>query len=292
MSWEFEQIAGPFTLTEGPAWDGEGLLFTDIDASRIMRFDPASGECDIFREHTNRANGLMFDRHGRLHACEQDAGRIVRYEKNGASTVLADSYYGARFNSPNDLAIDSEGRVWFTDPRYGDPSGLELGHMSVYRLDPGAAGAWTVERVVFNAARPNGILLSADEDTLYVSEAGFLPGEKRELRSYPIRDDGSLGQDSVLHNFAPHRGIDGMCLDSNGNLIATAGEDCGGPGSMIYVFEPDGRIVETHPVPVIKPTNCTFGGPDLETLFVTSIEGLLLRTETGRQGRLNFPVSS
>ena len=292
MSWEFEQIAGPFTLTEGPAWDGEGLLFTDIDASRIMRFDPASGECDVFREHTNRANGLMFDRHGRLHACEQDAGRIVRYEKNGAVTVLADSYHGARFNSPNDLAIDSEGRVWFTDPRYGDPSGLELGHMSVYRLDPGAAGLWTVERVVFNTTRPNGILLSADEDVLYVSQAGFLPGEKRELRSYPIRDGGSLGQDSVLHNFAPYRGIDGMCLDTKGNLIATAGEDSGGPGSMIYVFEPDGRIVETHPVPVSKPTNCTFGGPNLKTLFVTSIEGFLLRTETGLQGRLNIPVSS
>ena len=83
-----------------------------------------------------------------------------------------------------------------------------------------------------------------------------------------------------------------MCLDIDGNLIATAGEDSGGPGSMIYVFEPDGRIVETHPVPVDKPTNCAFGGPDLETLFVTSIKGYLLRVETGRQGCLNFPVLS
>ncbi len=292
MSWEFEEIAGPFTLTKGPAWDGEGLLFTDYDASRIMRFDPAAGRCEVFREHTNRANGLMFDRHGRLHACEEDAGRIVRYEKNGAVTVLADSYQGTTFNSPNDLAIDSKGRVWFTDPRYGDPSGLQLGHMSVYRLDPGAAGAWTVERVVFNTTRPNGILLSPDEDVLYVSQAGFLSAEKRELRGYPIRDDGSLGTDSVLHNFAPYRGIDGMCLDTHGNLIATAGADSGGPGSMIYVFEPDGRIVETHPVPVDRPTNCTFGGADFKTLFVTSMGGYLLRAETGRQGRLIFPVLS
>ena len=81
-----------------------------------------------------------------------------------------------------------------------------------------------------------------------------------------------------------------MCLDTHGNLIATAGADSGGAGSMIYVFEPDGRIVETHPVPVDRPTNCTFGGADFKTLFVTSMGGYLLRAETGRQGRLIFPV--
>ncbi len=291
MSWNFETIAGPFTLTEGPAWDGDGLLFTDIDASRIMRFDPASGECSVYRDQTNRANGLMFDRHGRLHAGEQETGRIVRYEKDGSVTVPADSYNGARFNSPNDLAIDSKGRLWFTDPRYGDQSGLQLPHMSVYRLDPGAAGVWAVERVVFNTTRPNGILLSADEGTLYVSQCGFQPGEKRELRAYPVREDGSLGMDAVLHNFAPHRGIDGMCLDVEGNIIATAGSRASGPGPMIYVFEPDGRIIETHPAPVDSPTNCTFGGPNLQTLFVTSIEGYLLRAETERTGRLDFPES-
>ena len=292
MSWEFENIGGPFTLTEGPAWDGDGLVFSDIEASRIMRFDVGSHECTSYREKTNRANGLMFDKHGRLYACEQDAGRIVRYEKNGAVTILADSYKGNRFNSPNDLAIDSSGTVWFTDPRYGDHSGMALSHMSVYRLETRAAGQWDVERVVFNTTRPNGVLLSMEEDVLYVSQAGFLHGEKRELRAYPIREDGSLGTDSVLHNFAPYRGVDGMCLDTDGNLIACAGEDSGGPGSMIYVFEADGRIVETHPVPFDKPTNCTFGGPELKTLFVTTIGGYLLRADTGRQGHLNFPVLS
>lgn len=289
MSWEFVPIGGPFTLTEGPAWDGEGLLFTDIDNSRIMRFDLESGECEVFQEETNRANGLMLDEHGRLYACEQNTGRIVRYEKNGAVTVLADSYEGRRLNSPNDLAIDSAGRVWFTDPRYGDQSGIELDHMSVYRLDSGAGGSWAIERVVFDTTRPNGILLSIDEDILFVSQAGFSPGEKRELRGYPIREDGSLGLHTVLHNFAPYRGIDGMCLDTKGNLIATAGDDSGGPGPMIYVFEPDGRIVETHPVPVDGPTNCSFGGPDLTTLYVTTIGGYLLRADTNRQGRLHYP---
>lgn len=289
MSWKFEQLAGPFTLTEGPAWDGAGLLFTDIESSRIMRFDPDTAETAVFKQNTNRANGLTFDAHGRLYACEQEAHRIVRYEKNGAVTVLADAFEGRRLNSPNDLAVDAKGRIWFTDPRYGDPSGVQLEHMSVYRLDPGQAGAWIITRVTFDTTRPNGILVSADQQTLYVAQTGYLPSEKRELRAYPIREDGTLGLYRILHNFAPYRGVDGMCLDTDGNLIATAGQDSAGPGSMIYVFEPDGRIVETHPVPADSPTNCTFGGQDLKTLYVTTAAGFLFRAATDRQGLLNFP---
>ena len=290
MSWKFEHVAGPFTLTEGPAWDGTGLLFTDIENSRVLRYDPSSGECSTFRDGTNRANGLMFDPAGRLHACEQSSGRIVIYQQDGGVEVLAGAYGGKRLNSPNDLAIDRLGRIWFTDPRYGDQSGRELDHQSVYRLDPLADGSWGIERVAFDMTRPNGILVSPDQETLYVSQAGFLPQEKRELRAYPIRADGSLGNHAVLHNFFPYRGIDGMCLDVEGNIIATAGQDEAGPGSMIYVFAPNGRILETHPFPANRPTNCTFGGALLTTLYVTSIEGHLHRAETGRKGLLHFPA--
>lgn len=290
MSWQFEILVEPIGLTEGPAWDGSGLLFTNIPNSRIMRYDPHSGALSVFRTGTNQANGLMFDRDGRLYACEGGGRRIVRYEAGGGVTVICDNYQGRRLNSPNDLAIDNQGRIWFTDPRYGDKrDDMELDHESVYRLDPQPDGSWQVTRMTYDTTAPNGLLLSPDNRTLYVAQSKYGEGEKRELRAYPILDDGSLGQYQVLHNFYPHRGIDGMCLDSEGNIVATAGWELSGPGGMIYVFAPNGRVLETHPVPANRPTNCTFGDDDLRTLYVTSIEGHLMRARTDRQGWLLYP---
>ena len=116
--------------------------------------------------------------------------------------------------------------------------------------------------------------------------------EKRELRAYPVNDDGALGEYGVLHDFGAHRGIDGMVLDTGGNIIATAGYQAGGPGPMIYVFSPRGQVIESHPVPTDRPTNCSFAGPDLSTLYVTTIDGYLYRAETDRQGRLLYPPAS
>ncbi len=286
MSWEFEVLAEPMGLTEGPAWDGSGLLFTNIPNSRVMRYDAAGGEISVIRTGTNNANGLMLDVSGQLYACEGGNGRrMVRYEKNGGVTVLCDNYQGKRLNSPNDLAIDSQGRIWFTDPRYGGyRDDMELDHESVFRIEQQADGTWMPTRMTFDTTSPNGLLLSPDERTLYVAESKYGEGQKRELRAYPILEDGTLGQYAVLHNFYPHRGIDGMCLDSDGNLIATAGWEESGPGGMIYVFAPNGRVLETHPLPCNRPTNCTFGGPELRDLYVTSIEGHLLRAHTDRRG--------
>ena len=290
MSWQFEILVEPIGLTEGPAWDGSGLLFTNIPNSRIMRYDPQSGALSVFRTGTNQANGLMFDRDGRLYACEGGGRRIVRYEAGGGVTVICDNYRGRRLNSPNDLAIDNQGRIWFTDPRYGDKrDDMELDHESVYRLDPQPDGSWQVTRMTYDTTAPNGLLLSPDNRTLYVAQSKYGEGEKRELRAYPILDDGALGEYQVLHNFYPHRGIDGMCLDSEGNIVATAGWELSGPGGMIYVFAPNGRVLETHPVPANRPTNCTFGDDDLRTVYVTSIEGHLMRARTDRQGWLLYP---
>lgn len=298
MSWNFELLVEPYGgVSEGPAWDGSGLLFTQIHACRIVRWDPATRACTVFRENTNYTNGLMFDRDGRLYACQGGGRAVVRYEPGGGVTVLADRYEGKRLNLPNDLAIDLEGRIWFTDPWYEGAAGpwsrdrslMELDHESVYRLDPQPDGSWSIHRVTFDTTRPNGILFSLDYRTLYVAQSGRLPEEKRELRAYPVRDDGTLGPCQVLHDFGEWRGIDGMCLDTEGYLIATAGTSEGGPGPMIYVFSPSGEILERHPVPCSKPTNCTFGDPDLKTLYVTSIEGHLFRARTERQGRLLYP---
>jgi gluconolactonase len=296
VSWSFEPVAGPFDFTEGPAWDGSGVLFTDIPNSRILRWDSASGECVVVRTGTNRANGLMFDRNGRLYACEGDGRRIVRYDDE-ETVVLADRFEGKRLNSPNDLAFDARGRLWFTDPRYGknaysgEEEDIELDHRSVFRLDPAEDGTWRIHRATFDTTSPNGILVSPDQNWLYVAQSRYGEGEKREFRAYPIAADGSLGEHKVLHNFYPHRGIDGMCLDVEGNIVACAGWRESGPGPMIYVFTPEGRVLETHPLPadIDMPTNCTWGGPDLSMLFVTA-GGYLFRVVTKRLGYLVYPV--
>lgn len=312
MSWQFELLLEPNGITEGPAWDGSGLLFTSISHSQILRYEAREpsgrGQISVFREGTNRANGLMFDKAGRLYACEggvpgQPGGRrIVRYEPDGDVTVICDHYLapeggagaqakvGKKFNSPNDLAIDNQGRIWFTDPRYGDDrSDMELDHESVFRADPQADGSWRVTRMTFDTTAPNGLLISPDQKTLYVAQSKYGDNQKRELRAYPILADDSLGEHTVLHNFYPGRGIDGMCLDTEGNIVATAGWEVSGAGPMIYVFTPKGRVLETHPIPDGRPTNCTFGDADLRTLYVTTIQGHLYRARTERQGLLHYP---
>lgn len=137
---------------------------------------------------------------------------------------------------------------------------------------------------------PNGVLLSLDEHTLYVSVCDYGEDRLRELRAYPINDDGSLGRYTVLHQFGKdyrgtHRAVYGMCIDAEGNIIACAGWAKSGPGSLIYVFAPSGRVIETHALPADHPANCTFGDADLQSLYVTTRAGHLLRARTERQGR-------
>lgn len=300
MTWQFALVAGPFGgVAEGPAWDGSGLLFTHIPASVIYRHDPSTGATLPYRGGSNCANGLMFDAQGRLYACEGGARRVVRYDSEGP-VVLADGFRDRKLNIPNDLAIDPEGRVWFSDPFYAGAGGSwsddrslkELDHESVYRLDPLADGDWRIERVTFDTSRPNGLLFSLDHRTLYVAQTGGEPeaSNQQQLRAYPVNADGTLGEGQVLHDFGQNSGIDGMVLDTEGNIVATAGWREGGPGPSIYVFSSSGEIVERHPLPFDQPTNCTFGGEDLTTLYVTTLQGHLLRAHTERQGRLHYPV--
>ena len=298
MSWQFIMVNGPYGGTaEGPAWDGSGLLFTHIPTSRIIRYDPQDRGSSVYRADTNNANGLMFDADGRLYACEGGARRVVRYEADGSATVLADGFEGKRLNVPNDLAIDPNGSVWFTDPFYdgaggpwsNDRSNKDLDHDSVYRIDEQDDGSWAITRVTFDTTRPNGLLFSLDHSVLYVAQSGRDADEKRELRAYPVNDDGSLGEYRALHDFGAHRGIDGMVLDTEGHIVATAGNRIGGPGPMVYVFSPSGEVLETHPTPTDQPTNCSFGGADLTTLYVTTGGGEVYMARTDRQGRLHYP---
>jgi gluconolactonase len=303
MDWEFELIAGPYGgTTEGPAWDGEALLFTHIPESRILRYDPRTGAVTDFRKYTNRTNGLTFSADGHLYGCQSGSRRIVRFNADGSTSVLADRLDGRLHNHPNDLAVDRQGRIWFTDPFGRQPApgpqlqGL-LDHASVLRLERRPDRTWTIRRMTYDTTSPNGILVSQDQQTLYVAQSGYAEDRPRELRAYPIQEDDTLGPYTALHTFGidhrgPHRGVDGMCLDAEGNIIACAGWQQSGPGPMIYVFSPSGQVLETHGMPVDRPTNCTFGDPDLRTLYITTGGGHLYRVRnTGRQGWLLFPAA-
>ena len=301
MAWQyhFELLARPYGgVSEGPVWDGEAILFTHIPSSRIMRYDPDSGAITEARHGTNHTNGLAFDAQGNLFGCCSGGRAIVRFDDDAIVTV-ADRVDGQKLNTPNDLAIDRSGRIWFTNPWNAgniDPSEVEeLDNRSVLRADPQPDGSYTVTRVTFDTTMPNGILVSPDQRTLYVVESNSERIDiNRELRAYPINDDGSLGSYRTLHSFgrdanAVHRGIDGMCFDADGNIVATAGWELGGPGPMIYIFSPTGRVLETHPIACNRPTNVCFGGPGLSTLYVTSTDGHFYRADTDRVGWAIYP---
>src|SRR5262245_47231447 len=162
-------------LTEGPACAPDGsIYFSDIpvgaDKGLIMRFDPKSKKTEVFQADSRKSNGLKFDAQGRLVACEgADSGgrRVSRYDvANAKREIVADKYMGKRFNAPNDLAIDSKGRIYFSDPKYLGAEKRELEHMAVYRIN--ADGS--VVEVTHNCSKPNGVALSPDERTLYVIE--------------------------------------------------------------------------------------------------------------------------
>ena len=296
MSWNFELVAGPYGgTTEGPVWDGQALLFTNIPNDRILRYDPQTSKTTEYFNGTNKTNGLCYDLQGSLYGCQSEGRRIVRFEHDGTTiTSLPHQLDGKRHNNPNDLAVDRQGRIWFTDPFNGNAGDQELDHMSVLRLDPKGADQWELKRATFDVSRPNGVLISRDQKTLYVAQSDYSEDQPRELRSYPINGDGSLGEYRTLHSFGidhqgVQRGVDGMTLDSDGNVVVCAGWEAGGPGPMIYVFAPSGRILETHPIRVDRPTNCCFGDADMRTLYITTGGGHLFRARTDRTGWIMWP---
>ena len=298
MSWDFELVAGPYGgTTEGPVWDGEAVIFTHIPGCRLMRYDPKSGETTEHFTDVNFVNGLCFDVAGNLFGCQQGGRRIVRFEKDGQTiTSLPHRLDGKRHNNPNDLVVDRAGRVWFTDPYsgIGDSGPQELDHMSVLRLTPSGDGQYELSRATTDISRPNGVLISRDQKTLYVAQSDYGLEARRELRAYPINDDGSLGDYVTLHTFGidhrgGQRGVDGMTLDTDGNIIACAGWEAGGPGPMLYVFSPQGRVLETHPIRSERATNCCFGGADMKTIYVTTGGGHLFRASTDHTGWIMWP---
>ncbi|MBN4064949.1 SMP-30/gluconolactonase/LRE family protein [Dehalococcoides mccartyi] len=291
--WKWTQIANHDHLTEGPVWDGSGLLYNECAAHTTFRWDPKTKESTVWRKNTNAANGQTFDRQGQLYVCESSSHRVTKVDPenpNADPLIISDAFDGETMNWPNDIAVDQQGRVYFTDPNYtGGPSNLE--HESVYMSEHTFGGNWNTIRVTFDTLKPNGILFSTDQKTLFVADTPTGPNDPKRLLAYPVNDDGTLGESQVLHDFGRGRSVDGMTLTSAGTILATAGSSSAGPGPMIYEFETSGRVIQSHPTPADNPTNCTFGGSSLSTLFVTFMGGEVYQVDdTGHTGQLAFPL--
>ena len=269
-----KRVADGCKFTEGPASSPSGeLYFSDIENNRIMRLE-RSGLVREFRRPSGRSNGIVFDHEGRLVMC-QGAGpgggrRVARLEKDGSETVLAASYGGKKFIAPNDLCIDRKGRVYFTDPYYGPPAEKSQPSSGVYLIDD----AGKVRLLLKDLLKPNGIVISLDNSHLYVSDRGT-----QKLHRYRVGADGGLSGRSTIYDFSPDRGIDGMCLDSAGNIFGAAGKE---KTTGLFVISPKGKLLLHKPMPEFS-TNVTFGGADGKDLYLTATSGVY-RMRARRRG--------
>jgi gluconolactonase len=267
---KIEKLWSDGEFTEGPAEGADGCIYFSDIGNRIMKFDPKTGKTSEFRKPSGRSNGLKFDAMGRLIACEgANTGggrRISITEKDGTVKTLADKFEGKRFNSPNDLTLDVHGRIYFSDPRYVGAEKRELDHESVYRVD--ADGK--VTRLTTDVKKPNGLVISPDGKTLYVSDNSGEPTGSRALVAYPLKEDATLGARKVLYDFGKNRGIDGMTVTKDGMIVATAGSgDAGG----IYFFDAAGKRLGFLKTPE-DPNNCCFGGAGKKSLYITAGKSL------------------
>lgn len=287
---------------EGPAWHPHlGILSSGN--GHICQLD-RHGKSRIYRKEAG-TNGLLFDRQGRLLACEPVQRRITRTELDGTVTVLTDRYEGQRYNQPNDLTLDSQGRIYFSDPRYGSRDGMEIRDAEgrtiegVYRIDPNGR----VTRVLGRELdRPNGVLVSSDDRFLYVADNNNnTAGGARKLYRFDLHRDGTvdLASRKLLFDWGTGRGPDGLKQDRKGRLYVAGGLNKPNPPfepaedrkGGIYVLSPAGKLITFLPVPHDEVTNCAFGGDDLKTLYITG-GGTLFSIRTTTPGRVVWPAGT
>ncbi len=249
-----KKLGDGFSFSEGPAFGPDGrIYFSDIPNSQINVFDPGTQTIEIFRDESGRANGLMWTPSDALIACEGGNRRVTRQLMGGDIEVLADEFEGKKLNSPNDLALDNVGGLYFTDPRYGNRDDMEMDVEAVYYLNRRR----DISRVIDNLQRPNGIVISPDYSKIYVADQA---GAK--IWEYEIQSPGELNNRREFASI----GSDGMAIDQFGNVYCTW-------SGHIQVFSPNGKLITKLPVPE-QPANVTFGGRSGKTLFITARTGL------------------
>lgn len=253
---QIERLATGMQFVEGPVWrsdDGGYLIFSDIPANELKRWDRAGG-VRTFRMPSGNTNGNTIDREGRLLSAEH-AGRISRTERDGAVVTVVDAFEGAKLSSPNDVVVKSDGTIWFTDPTYGlGQRKQETPGNFVYRFDPAAS---SIAAVVRDAVQPNGLAFSPDERTLYVADSG----QPRHIRAFTVGASGALDGGRVFATI-DRGGPDGMRCDEFGNLWSSTGDGA-------QVFSPSGALLLRIVLPEAG-ANVAFGGPAGRTLFITA----------------------
>ena len=251
-NFQIDKIATGYAFTEGPAWSPMGfLIFSDIPNNKLLQFMPGE-RAGVFRENSNGANGNRFDAQGRLYTCESHTRRVTRTDKKGKVEVLAERWQGKRLNAPNDLAIRKDGDVYFTDPAFGNQQDArELDFFGVYRI----SRKGELEVIAKPRGRPNGIALAPDGRTLYVGNS-----DEKNVRAYDLDKSGAASNERVL--ISGIEGVpDGICADEKGDLYVAA--------NAIEVYSPEGKPLGKIPVEE-TPSNCTFGDPDLGSLYITA----------------------
>ncbi len=260
-----QKVASGFDFTEGPASDSKGnVFFTDQPNDRILKWS-LEGKLSTFMQPCGRANGLCFDRHDNLWACADQTNALWEIDPKGKITVVVSGFEGKLLNGPNDVWVQPDGGVYFTDPYYKRPywqRGPKEIPECVYHLSPDHK---RLTRVIEDLKQPNGIIGTPDGKTLYVADIGG-----RKTYRYAIQRDGSLAQKHLFCSL----GSDGMTIDNEGNLYLT--------GQGVTVFSPAGEQIEHIDVAEPWTANVCFGGPDRQTLFITaskSFYGLQMRVK-------------
>lgn len=247
---EFVKVLDGFRFTEGPVMDSDGnLYFTEIPESLIHMYTP-EGELSVYLENTGGANGLYFDKQGRMVACAGGDREITRYDSEGNKVVLLDNFDDKKLNSPNDLWIDPDGGIYFTDPRYGSEENMELDGMDVYYFHPDKK---KVVKVIDDMKKPNGIIGTSDGKTLYVVDNGT-----REFFRYTIKRPGKLDDKTLLYE----DGTDGVSIDDQGNIYITA-------SNALLKYNPRAGTFRRMPLEV-NPTNVLWHDGEL---WITCHEG-------------------
>ena len=261
-----ERLATGFNFTEGPVWvpDEGCLLFSDVPGDEIRKWK--EGKVTSFRKPSRNANGNRLDGKGRLITCEHGSRTVTRTDAEGKVETLVGDFDGLKFNSPNDLAIRSDGTIWFSDPHYGlGKREREIDENFVFCFRPETGDVFIVAE---GFTMPNGVCLSPDEKRLYVADSEG----PRHIRVFDVAKDGSLSGGKVFAKIdvgSP----DGMRCDRAGRLFSSAGDG-------VHVFAPDGTLLGKILVPE-RPSNLCFGGEKGTTLFITartSIYAIEVRT--------------